>query len=125
MHFATTQLSDQGAATLFADALSMGLGEYLGIKAEWEFNSLERKRCMWMPRGFSLPYMYYACCLGREEWEVENDLEGEKREMVDLFCKSGLSKEDSTAVIEVVSKHKEFFIDMSVHVHVHVSHLAF
>ena len=46
-----------GLSSLFADAISMAVGDYLSSKAELEFIESERKR---------------------EAWEVEVNLEGEK-----------------------------------------------
>ena len=48
----------------------------------------------------------------REKWELDNYPEGEKREMVELYMKRGMSKEDAETVIEVMSKYKNFFLDV-------------
>ena len=53
-----------GLATLFADAIAMGLGDYLSSKSENDFYKQERMR---------------------EEWEVENNPDGERSEMVDIY----------------------------------------
>ena len=49
-----------GISNMFSDGISMGLGDYMSSKAEMDFNKGER---------------------ARETWEVENNPEGEKREM--------------------------------------------
>lgn len=59
-----------GVANLIADGLSMALGDYLSSKSEHE---------------------YYQREYARETWEVENNPEGEKIEMVDLFKEKGFN----------------------------------
>ena len=80
-----------GFANLIADGLSMGFGDYLSSQAEFEYTRAEHKR---------------------EKWELDNYPEGEKREMVELYMKRGMSKEDAETVIEVMSKYKNFFLDV-------------
>lgn len=53
-----------GLATLFADAIAMGLGDYLSSKSENDFYIKEKMR---------------------EEWEVENNPDGERLEMVEIY----------------------------------------
>ena len=79
-----------GVANLLADGLSMGIGDYLSSNAELEYAISERKR---------------------EMWETENYLEGEKLEMIEIYQGKGLSRQDATAIIEVMSKYKEVFVD--------------
>jgi len=52
-----------GFANLFADGISMGLGDFLSEKAEYDYVISEK---------------------ARELWETQNYLEGEKKEMVEL-----------------------------------------
>lgn len=80
-----------GFANLFADALSMGVGDAISSKAEMELNRSER---------------------AREKWECENFLEGERREMVELYHQKGLSLEDAETVVAILSKDTEFFVDI-------------
>jgi hypothetical protein len=40
----------------------------------------------------------------REKWEFENDPEGEKREMVDLYMAKGFNKTDAEIVISTIAK---------------------
>lgn len=63
-----------GFSNIFADALSMGVGDALSTKAENEFILGEKMR---------------------EEWEMKNNPEGEIDEMVDLYVEKGMSKEDA------------------------------
>ena len=48
----------------------------------------------------------------REKWELENFPEGEQREMVELYVKRGMTQADAESVIEVMSKYKNFFLDV-------------
>jgi VIT1/CCC1 family predicted Fe2+/Mn2+ transporter len=80
-----------GFSNIFADALSMGVGEFLSSKAESEWILSERKR---------------------EEWELENYPEGEIKEMVEIYESKGMSHQDAVQVIEVMAKYKDFFVDL-------------
>jgi VIT1/CCC1 family predicted Fe2+/Mn2+ transporter len=80
-----------GFANLFADGLSMGFGDFLSSQAEDAFARNEMKR---------------------EAWEVKNHLEGEKKEMIELYESKGLSKEDSTAIVDIISKDPKIFVDI-------------
>jgi DNA damage-binding protein 1 len=80
-----------GFSNIFADALSMGVGEFLSSKAENEWIMSERRR---------------------EEWELENFPEGEIKEMVEIYESRGMSKEDAELVIITMAKYKDFFVDV-------------
>jgi VIT1/CCC1 family predicted Fe2+/Mn2+ transporter len=80
-----------GLANLFADGLSMGLGDYLSSAAELDYVRNERKR---------------------EEWETDNYLEGEKQEMVEIYEGKGLSHEDATAIIDIMANYRDVFVDL-------------
>jgi VIT1/CCC1 family predicted Fe2+/Mn2+ transporter len=80
-----------GFANLIADGLSMAIGDYLSTKAEAEYNRAERRR---------------------EAWEVEHYPEGEKKELVELYVEKGLSEEDATAIVEILARNKETWIDI-------------
>lgn len=80
-----------GFSNILADALSMGVGEFLSSKAENEWILSERRR---------------------EEWEFENYPEGEVREMVEIFEERGMSHEDAEQVILTMAKYKDFFVDI-------------
>jgi hypothetical protein len=43
--------------------------------------------------------------------ETENYLEGEKKEMVDLYETKGLTREDAQIVVDILAKNKETFVD--------------
>lgn len=80
-----------GFSNIFADALAMGVGEFLSSKAENEWILSERRR---------------------ENWEMENYPEGEIREMIDIYESRGMNREDATQVIETMAKYKDFFVDI-------------
>ncbi|GKY95453.1 hypothetical protein MPSEU_000506900 [Mayamaea pseudoterrestris] len=80
-----------GVSNIFADALSMGVGEFLSSKAENEWILSERSR---------------------EEWELENYPQGEIQEMIDIYESKGVSKRDAELVINTLSKYKSFFVDL-------------
>jgi len=80
-----------GFSNIFADALSMGVGEFLSSKAESEWILSERKR---------------------EMWEMDNYPEGEVQEMIDIYVERGMEKNDAEKVIKIMSKYKEFFVNV-------------
>lgn len=55
---------------------------------------------------------YYRREQARENWEIKNYIEGEKREMVELWTSRGLDEGTATDVIEKISKHPAFFADI-------------
>ncbi len=79
-----------GIANLLADAISMGVGDYLSTKSEIEYQKKERSR---------------------EKWEVENYPEGEKLEIVQLFHDKGMSKEDARKIAAILENNKKAWID--------------
>jgi len=80
-----------GFSNIFADALSMGVGEFLSSKAENEWILSERER---------------------EAWEMTNYPEGEIREMIDIYEERGMKRADATVVVETMAKYEQFFIDV-------------
>ena len=73
--------SKQGLANLVADGISMGFSDYASTKSELEYIKGERKR---------------------EEWEVDNFLQGEKDEMIGLYVKRGMTEEDATKIVDTM-----------------------
>lgn len=80
-----------GFSNIFADALSMGVGEYLSAKAEREYVLKERSR---------------------EAWELDVNPEGEIEEMMELYVAKGISREDAHTLLTTMAKYKEFFVDV-------------
>lgn len=79
-----------GFANLFADGLSMAVGNYLGTKSEVEYKRRERYR---------------------EEWEVENLPEEEKQEIQQIYRRKGFTGELLEKVVEVITKDKRQWVD--------------
>jgi VIT1/CCC1 family predicted Fe2+/Mn2+ transporter len=48
----------------------------------------------------------------REEWEVDNYPEGEKREMVELYTDKGMDPEDAHQVVELLSRNRNVWVDV-------------
>jgi VIT1/CCC1 family predicted Fe2+/Mn2+ transporter len=77
-------------AKVLSDGLSMGFGEFMSSSAELD-RTLRLK--------------------AREVWEMENHLEGEVKEMCEIYMQKGISKEDTLTVMSILSKYKDFFVD--------------
>ena len=80
-----------GVSNIFADALSMGVGEFLSSKANNEWILSERRR---------------------EEWELENYPDGEIQEMIEIYEQKGMSSTDADQVIRTMAKYKDLFVDV-------------
>lgn len=80
-----------GFANLFADGLSMAIGDFLSTKAEKEYASAERVR---------------------EAWEVENYPEGEMKEMKEIYMGKGIDEKDADMMVKILSKHKKAWVDV-------------
>jgi len=80
-----------GFSNIFADALSMGVGEYLSSVAHNDWVLTERNR---------------------EAWEMDNYPGGEIEEMVQIYTERGMGEEDAREVVERMAKYKDFFVDV-------------
>eukprot|EP01013_Petalomonas_cantuscygni_P036696 TRINITY_DN67394_c0_g1_i1.p1 TRINITY_DN67394_c0_g1~~TRINITY_DN67394_c0_g1_i1.p1 ORF type:complete len:308 (+),score=51.52 TRINITY_DN67394_c0_g1_i1:186-1109(+) len=78
-------------ANLVADGFSMGCGELVSQLAAVDHARLER---------------------AREEWEVENNLEGEIEEMVEIYTGKGLPEEDARLVMTTLARYPQVFVDV-------------
>jgi len=74
-----------------ADGLSMALSDYLSTKSEIEYIQAEK---------------------AREQWEIENYPEGEKKEMLEIYQNKGLPKEDAEVMVEALARNKEAWIEI-------------
>ena len=79
-----------GIAIQLADALAMGFGEYVSTNAERQHAIAERER---------------------ELWEVENCFDGEVLEMIEVYMGRGLSEEDATRIVQIMSKNPITFVE--------------
>jgi vacuolar iron transporter family protein len=80
-----------GFANLVADGLSMSIGDYLSSKSEQEYRKAER---------------------AREQWEVDNYPEGEKKELRELYEAKGIPGADAHAMVETVARHPKAWVDI-------------
>ena len=89
-HLTPTQTIIVGLCNLFADAVSMGFGEYVSAKTESDFIESEKNR---------------------EIWEVDHFPDEEKREMLEIYLnKHHFSLEDAQTMVSLVFKYKDFCI---------------
>lgn len=81
-----------GLANVIADAISMGLGEFISADLERDYIISELKK---------------------EDYEYDNNLEDEKKELVDILINDDkISAEDSEYIIDIVSKYKSLFLEL-------------
>lgn len=80
-----------GIAHLFADGLSMGMGDILSTQAEMEYNNVQRRR---------------------ERWELDNQMDRKIQDMVDLYVEKGVSRDDSQLVVETLAKYDHVFLEL-------------
>lgn len=79
-----------GFANLFADGLSMAVGNYLGTKSEIEYKNRERLR---------------------EEWEVEHLPEEEMEEVRQIYRRKGFSGDLLEKIVQVITGDKKQWVD--------------
>lgn len=80
-----------GLCNILADALAMGVGEYLSTKSNDEFARFERSR---------------------EAWEMAHNPEGEIEEMVDIYVGRGMGRDDARTVVATMAKYPDFFVNI-------------
>lgn len=79
-----------GFANLFADGLSMAIGNYLSTKSEIDYIKKEMER---------------------EEWEIKNYPEGEKEEIRQIYRKKGFKGKHLDMVVKIITSKKKTWVD--------------
>jgi len=79
-----------GISNVLADALSMGVGEYLSARSYTNYVNQEFRR---------------------EEWELDNFPDGEVAEMIELYEAKGMSRDDATEVMTRLAKYRPIFLE--------------
>lgn len=79
-----------GLANLFADGISMGLGDFLAERSEAHVYESEREK---------------------EAHEVKHNEEMETEETVDILVNKGFSMEDATQLVSIYKRNPEYWID--------------
>jgi vacuolar iron transporter family protein len=86
----TTIIITAGFAEIAAGSIAMGLGGYLAARSDAEHYQSERKR---------------------EYLEVKEKTEAEKEEVREIFKTYGLTAEESTPIVEALSKKPDAWVD--------------
>lgn len=77
-----------GLANLFADGASMGLGNFLSLRAEQDVYKSEENK---------------------ERHEIRNSPQQEKEETMDILLEKGFTKEQATTLTEIYSSNEEYW----------------
>ncbi|MFQ6014418.1 MAG: VIT1/CCC1 transporter family protein [Anaerolineae bacterium] len=80
-----------GLAKLLADAVSMGLGNYLAIRSQVDFYNSE---------------------LAREWWEVKHLADVERQEIRDIYAEKGFEGEDLERAVQIITSDEERWVDV-------------
>jgi VIT1/CCC1 family predicted Fe2+/Mn2+ transporter len=83
-----------GLANLFADGISMAVGDYLSEKSEKDYIRYEKER---------------------ELWEIEHMPEAEKFEVREIYKRKGLTGEKLEHLVEAITSNKEIWVDTMLH----------
>ncbi len=83
-----------GLANLFADGISMAIGDYLSEKSEKDYITAERER---------------------ERWEVERIPEAEKQEVREIYKRKGLSGEKLDNLVDAITSNKDLWVETMLH----------
>jgi len=91
----TTQLSFMvvllfGLANLFADATSMGLGNFLSVRSEKDL---------------------YNTARAKEQLEVQTNTHMEYQETITILMQKGYSEGDATAMADLYKKNEDYWVD--------------
>jgi len=79
-----------GFANLFADGFSMAIGNHQATKARMNFIKKERER---------------------EEWEIDNTEESERKEIHDIYSKKGFRGQILDDIVHVITRRKKVWLD--------------
>lgn len=79
-----------GLANLFADAVSMGLGNFLSVRSEKDQYNIMR---------------------GKEKLLIQKDPNSEHSETVAIMLSKGFSQSDAMALADIYSKNEEYWLD--------------
>ncbi len=79
-----------GFANIVADGLSMGVGNYLGVKSDRDYQKEQRKK---------------------EAWEIENLVDIETEEIREIFRQKGFQGQDLERATQIVTSNKEVWIE--------------
>lgn len=82
-----------GFANVVANALTMGVGEYLSSRAHKEYVEAETRR---------------------ELYEFKRDKLGEIKEMVNIFEAKGMNRLDAELVVKKMAQYEGFFINLMI-----------
>lgn len=83
-----------GLANLFADAASMGLGNFLSVRSEKDLYTVEREK---------------------ERGEIQNNTEAEIAESVTILMEKGFSEEDANTLVSIYRHNEEYWLDFMMH----------
>ena len=79
-----------GFANLFGDGFSMAIGNYLATKTRIEYIEKERRR---------------------EEWEIDNLAEQERREIRDIYANKGFKDELLEQIVRIITSRRKVWLD--------------
>lgn len=83
-----------GFANLVADGVSMGLGNFLSVRAEKDVYQLEKKK---------------------EKNEIQQNSELEKEETKQILLRRGFSKKDAETLTQIYAKNEDYWLDFMMH----------
>lgn len=83
-----------GLANLFADAASMGLGNFLSVRSEKDIYSIIRKR---------------------EQESLRTNAEYESKETMNILCEKGFSLDDAETLSKIYKHNENYWLDFMMH----------
>lgn len=79
-----------GLANLFADGVSMGLGNFISLRSQHDQYNAEKNK---------------------ELYEIKNDKNQEKKETLMILTAKGFNKEDANKIIDLYSKNDDYWAE--------------